>query len=320
MRDATIRRAWLPALWLAVAATACRMPPADSGAVKAGTAFHFEISTDDPANRRVPFAVRMPAGRRPPTGVLVLVPGCNGDGGAMLENAAWRARADRTGLALLAPTFRVRLDRSRKDAAADDARLAAESAVAPGSGCYYYPAAWSGKALLDALAELNRRTGVPVQRVLLFGISAGAHFTHRFALWQPERVKAFAVVAAGWWDDPGAAAARLRGGAALPPGLVMCGEADGRHDATLAFFQSGLAAGAPWLWRSYHRTGHELSPAMVRMASAFLEFYAADRALAPVAGDWQRYRLAPPADRQSIPEMMRIMLPDATVAEVWQRE
>jgi poly(3-hydroxybutyrate) depolymerase len=241
------------------------------------------------------------------TGVLVLVPGYNGKGEQMLD-ARWKAFAAKHQLVLLAPTFHAE-DKENNE----------------GRG-YYYPEQGSGEVMEKALKEVKKRTGVATERVLFFGFSAGAHFAHRFALWKPQRVKAFVAYSAGWWSEP---TARVR----KVPALVMCGEADERYAATFDFFKKGQRLGCPWVWRSYKETGHVLTPAVREMAEVFLACYGGmgERAggreqtgmpmsLVSRYGDIQTYRSVGPAERESIPEEFRIELPSKEIAEVWEKE
>jgi len=54
----------------------------------------------------VPFKAWHADGARAGMGLLVLVPGYNGDGGEMLDQR-WKAFAEKNGLLLLAPTFKA---------------------------------------------------------------------------------------------------------------------------------------------------------------------------------------------------------------------
>ncbi len=266
----------------------------------------------------VPFSSWQAEEARPGAGVLVLVPGYNGSGGQMLD-ARWRAFAAKHGLILLAPTFHAEGKENNQ-----------------GKG-YYYPEQGSGEVMEKALKEVGKRTGAETDQVLFFGFSAGAHYVHRFALWQPQRVRAFVAYSAGWWSEP---TARVR----KVPALVMCGEADERYGATWEFFKKGQRLGCPWVWRSYKETGHALTPAVRDMAEVFLACYAGrgeqaggrkeqagmpmsreEQAGMPVSrvsryGDIQTYRSVGPAERDSIPEEFRIELPSKEVAEVWEKE
>jgi len=246
---------------------------------------------------KVVFFYRRPSGAQ--TGVLLLVPGYNGAGGSMLD-AGWCRFADEHGLVLLAPTFQTNLEQLQRKQG------------------YYYPEQGSGVQVETALAEVGRRTGVNTDKVLIFGFSAGAHFAHRFALWKPERVRAFVAYSAAWWSDPNE-------GLRSVPALIMCGEEDPRFEATRAFFEKAMALKLPWVWRSYRGTGHELTPAVRRMAEAFLAHCARQMKTGETRregdvlyGDIQRYCVVPDAD--SIPEAVRIGLPSRTVGETWLKE
>lgn len=245
----------------------------------------------------VPFSSWEAEGAGAGTGVLVLVPGYNGDGAGMLD-ARWKAFAEKNQLVLLAPTFRAAGNENNQ-----------------GKG-YYYPEQGSGEVMEKALRELKRRTNTDTDKALFFGFSAGAHFSHRFALWKPQRVKAFVAYSAAWWSEP---TARLKN----VPALIMCGETDERYGATYDFFRKGHKLGCPWLWRSYKDTGHVLTSAVRDMAEVFLAHHAHSHAAEPQVprfGDIQSFRSVRPAERDKIPEELRILLPSQAVAEVWEKE
>jgi len=255
----------------------------------------------------VPFRSWQAEGTKASTNVLVLVPGYNGKGEQMLD-VRWKTFAANHCLVLLAPTFHAEGNENNN-----------------GKG-YYYPEQGSGEVMEKALAEVQRRTGVKTEKVLFFGFSAGAHYVHRFALWKPQRVKAFVAYSAGWWSEPGP-------GLKSVPALIMCGETDERYQPTLEFFRMGRKLGCPWIWRSYENTGHNLTPAVRDMAEAFLEYYSGREAggaagvgkSMPVPrerwyGDLQTFKSVGEAGKGTIPEEFRIELPSKKVAEVWEKE
>ena len=162
-----------------------------------------------------------------PVAVLVLAPGANGDGGGLVADSGWRRLAEEKRLMLVGLSFASGMD-----------------ALQDGTG-YYYAAKGSGKLLLDAL---DRLTGKPLP-VLLYGFSGGAHFTVRFAEWKPERVAAWCAYAIGSGDDP-------QPSAAMPTGMVACGEEDGLLGSSLTYFKQGRALGKPWLWVGIPKSGH----------------------------------------------------------------
>ena len=267
-----------------------------------------KISTPSELNKEAVFWYRAPLGGAP-VGLLMLVPGCNGDGRGMLnESGPWARFADEAHLVLVGPTFKTTLEEvhSRQG--------------------YYYPELWSGAATLKALEQIRAQTGVRSNKVLIFGFSAGSHFAHRFALWKPEKVAAFVAYSAGWWDEPKAS---LRD----TPGLIMCGEADERFDSSFAFFVQGRRLGLPLIWRGYTGMGHELKPQVLKMAQTFLGYYAQQQKLEQVArrrqpsgtpfiGDIQSYRFYPESSPEAahIPLESRVGLPSLELAKVWAQE
>ena len=72
----------------------------------------------------------------------------------------------------------------------------------PGKTSYQYTQVWSGKALLEILAGLSHEIPIDDHQLYMFGISAGAQFSIRFARMEPQRVKAVAAHAAGGYDEP----------------------------------------------------------------------------------------------------------------------
>jgi pimeloyl-ACP methyl ester carboxylesterase len=214
-----------------------------------------------------------------------------------LRQEAWTRFADREGLVLVSPSFHTDLDE-----------------IHSGKG-YYYPKLWSGQVTLDALKKIGERIGARTDKILMFGFSAGAHFTHRFALWQPDKVKAFVAYSAGWWDEP-------TGTLESVPALIMCGEKDERYEPTLAFLQRGLALHLPWVWRSYSGVDHVITPEVVAMAQAFLAHYARGEKDEPFAGDLQSYQYfeVKSAEAGRLPEELRVTLPSRAVAEAWKQE
>jgi len=254
----------------------------------------------------VPFSLYRPtsapdATSHRPSGVLLLIPGFNGSGKKIIDDR-WKHFADEHSLVLLAPTFN-----------------STNSPQELRTKGYYYPEQGSGTVIEEALSEVHRRTGAPVEKILIFGFSAGAHLAHRFALWKPERVGAFVAYSAGWWSDP---IPTLRG----VPALIMCGESDERYEPTRAFMERGMALHLPWIWRSYKETGHQLTPAVRSMAEAFLA-EEANRLKAgsgiptpQLYGDIQNYQVVSASDRETIPEAVRIPLPSEAVANVWKME
>lgn len=243
----------------------------------------------------VPFDALPPASSTRATAVLLLVPGYNGSGRELVIDAGWIRFAEERGLLLLAPSFRTTPEELKRRKG------------------YYYPELGSGRTLEAALEKVRENTGVNVDKFLIFGFSAGAHFAHRYALWHPNRVRAFVAYSAAWWSEP-------EGSLSAVPALIMCGEGDSRHEATREFMEKALALELPWIWRAYRGTGHEMTPAVRRMSEVFLAHHASGEMTPMFAGDIQTYKFVPEKDKEAIPENMRVMLPSREVAEIWSKE
>lgn len=166
-----------------------------------------------------------------PAGLLVLCPGCNGNGKDWIENPVWQKFARDRNLDLVGISF------------ASDVSL-----LENGRG-YYYARLGSGRLLLDGIRQ-DYPHDLPL---LLYGFSGGAHFTSRFVEWKPNRVMAWCAYSALWWD-------KAVPSDSCPPGLVACGENDQRLGASLIYFKQGRALGKPWLWLCAPETSHSIYP------------------------------------------------------------
>ena len=164
-----------------------------------------------------------------PVGLLVLSPGCNGNGKDWIQNPVWQQFARDHNLALVGVSF------------ASDVSL-----LTSGRG-YYYARQGSGQLLLDGIRHIFPQD----MPLILYGFSGGAHFTSRFVEWKPKQVIAWCAYSAEWWDKPVLSDN-------CPPGLVVCGEEDERLGASLVYFKEGRALGKPWLWVIASKTGHSI--------------------------------------------------------------
>lgn len=222
-----------------------------------------------------------------PKAVLVLCPGYNGSGEGLIRQPEWREFARKHQLGLVGLSF------------ASDGEL-----LQQGKG-YYYPALGSGQLLLDGLRGRFGRD-LPI---LLYGFSGGAHFTSRFAEWNPDRVLAWCAYSAAWWDEPSASQNP-------PPGLVVCGDEDpSRYGASLIFFKQGRTAGKPWLWVSLPGTGHHASAKL----DAFVRGYFS-ATLSASSGGWvdlDRKERISAAQAGEYPSLSG-WLPDSSLFEDWK--
>ena len=103
-------------------------------------------------------------------------------------------------------------------------------------------------ALNEILSEVAELTQANVQQIYMFGYSGGGQFVHRYAMAYPQRVKAMAVGAAGWYTLPDANQRFPYGTAPHPklpdlkfepsqflriPAYILVGDLDTERDSTL---------------------------------------------------------------------------------------
>lgn len=145
---------------------------------------------------------RVPEGYKATKGrtwrALVIFGGRNCEGEAEVSGKlGWTQWADRHGVFLVAPGFK------------DDQ--------------YWEPQAWSGRALLAALAEIKKSYDIDTSKLLYYGYSAGSQAANLFAAWRPDLCRAWVSHACGVFHEPNT---RMKG----VPGLVTCGDADAARD------------------------------------------------------------------------------------------
>src|SRR5262249_22556407 len=109
---------------------------------------------------------------------LILVPGSNGDGRPMADDAVWQEFATKNKLALVGVRF---TDKPHEQSFIEH---------------YVNVSQGSGQALLAALDRFAERVKHPeltTVPLLLWGMSAGGEFNYEFVAWKPDRVLAFVV-------------------------------------------------------------------------------------------------------------------------------
>lgn len=169
-----------------------------------------------------------PAETGPVRGVLVLVPGSNGDGRPMAQDSVWQKFAAEQRLAIVACRF--------TDRAHEQGFIEEYIAVSRGSG----------DALLTALAGFAQRSGHPelaTAPLLMWGMSAGGQFNYEFVAWKPERVAAFVVNKGGIYYS-----ALLSRAAREVPGMLFIGGKDlaFRNNIIAGIFAVNRRGGALW--------------------------------------------------------------------------
>jgi dienelactone hydrolase len=171
-------------------------------------------------------------------GVLVLVPGSNGDGRAQADDPVWQEFATRHQLALVGCQF--------TDTPHDQGFIETYANVSKGSG----------QALLDALATFAEKSHHPELAgapLLLWGMSAGGQFNYEFVAWKPERVIAFVVNKGGIYYS-----ALLSRDARAVPGILFIGGKDlwSRIDTITGLFAVNRRGGALWALAEEPAAGH----------------------------------------------------------------
>ena len=118
----------------------------------------FTVKTRSDENKEVPFYVRRPAGFNPTAKgrayrILFICPVFNGDGLKVMQSHSLIPLADEKNWFIVSPTFK------QKGAEVKDRKKS-----------YYYPEAFSGKAVLDALGLISKKYPVDTNHLLLQGL------------------------------------------------------------------------------------------------------------------------------------------------------
>ncbi len=281
---------------------------------------HFSVKTRSEENKEIPFFLRLPQNYLlgKPYRLLFLCPHLSQDGLEKLSgSAAWLALADERDWFVITCTFKQDINVAR------DRKLA-----------YFYPEGFSGKATLEALEKVSKKYPVDTERLLMQGLSGGAQFVHRFAMWVPERVTAVAINSSSWFDAPNARCNQVAW-------LVTIGESDESYNASLEVVDRLRQVGASPLFRSYLGMLHEGFEPADDLNMEFLKFYdeftrkdlgkrrsnqspVAERLAMqgvnmPFVGDGQDWEYFPNKTdaREAISEDSRIYLPNEEIAKLW---
>ena len=171
-------------------------------------------------------------------GIVLLVPGSNGDGRAMAQDTVWQAFATKHNLALVACRF--------TDKQHDQNFIEEYIKVSEGSG----------QALLSAIGNLAKTSNHPelaTAPMMLWGMSAGGQFNYEFVAWKPERVIAFVVNKGGIYYS-----ALLAREARAVPGILFVGGKDleFRTNTIVGLFAVNRRGGALWALSEEPQAGH----------------------------------------------------------------
>lgn len=289
----------------------------------------FTVRTRSEQNRQVSFYLRIPGGYDPADRdrvhrLLYICPVYNGDAEVVIRgekgNQGLIDLAEERGWFVLSGTFKQQGGEVRDRKAS-----------------YYYPEGFSGRAVVEALEQVAKKYPIDPNRILMQGLSGGAQFVHRFAIWAPDRVTAVAINSSSWFDEPNAKCNRVAW-------LVTIGESDNSFINSVEFVDQLREVGAAPLFRSYLGMVHEGAPAVSRLNLSFLRFYddhtrhelgqrrsslprpeellAMKAEAMPFVGDSQDWKYAPNTEenRENIAEDSRIFLPSEEIARLWGEE
>jgi dienelactone hydrolase len=305
-----IRQIALVVLWLATATSMQRT----AGSQVAGPNTLEETVAPGNNYDKAEFRLWLPENSGPVQGIVVLVPGSNGDGRSMVDDQVWQAFASRHQLALVGCRF--------TDKPNDQPVIEQYVNVSQGSG----------QALLDALAAFGRRSKHPEiagAPLLLWGMSAGGEFNYEFAAWKPERVIAFVVNKGGIYYS-----ALVPRAARNVPGMLFVGGKDleFRTNTIVGLFAVNRRAGALWALAeepgAAHVVGRSRDMSMIffedvlglRLGAADPNAPAALRALAEKSGfigEFKSKTFKPIAEAGAL-NTPTAWLPTLRVARAWQ--
>jgi hypothetical protein len=222
------------------------LTPVEAPTIGDPVQFDFEVKPRENFTKAA-FRFWSPSYKDSIRGVIVLVPGLDGDGLNMVADDSWQALAQKYRLALVSCFLK-----------------------GGGEGAYYDAPRGTGQALLEALKDFAaeaKRPEVEMAPLFLYGESAGGQFNYDFVLWKPERVACFVVNKGGFYNDS-VANENVRS----VPGLFILGMSDDqkRIDAITKIWKEGRDHGAVWALAPQPGSGHEFSQTP-RLARAFFE-------------------------------------------------
>lgn len=183
-------------------------------------------------------------------GILVLVPGINGDFRSEVNEDLWQTFAVKHDFAIVGCCF----NGGNKETGAP----------------YYQASCGTGEAFFEAMRDLADKSGhleVRTTPLVLWGFSAGGQFNYEFACWKPARVIAF-VVNKGCDYYTFDTSQKTRN----TPGVFFIGRKDLQYriDAITKIFTLGRKQGALWALTVEPDAGHDIGRSW-KMAIAFFD-------------------------------------------------
>lgn len=242
------------------------------------------VPTQAPHNEKVELVCRIPSQAGKGTVIMVLFGGRNWEGGKTLEQFAMCDWANEMNVLLVAPSFHD-----------DD---------------YWDPRAWSGRALSQAVNQLQERYGIENHKLLYYGYSAGAQCANLFYAYAELPVLAWAAHACGVFPLEKLEKISV-------PALVTCGKQDrDRWQISRDFIFRYREAGGRILWKDYEG-GHELQEHALRLAKAFFTTVLKNEKFCYVGDDDSRI-VYPLCERNRVQEEYRNYLTKDEVLTLWE--
>lgn len=174
--------------------------------------------------------------------LLIYFGGRNTKGLNEIGNQSWGAWCDKNGVFLVVPSYK--------------------------NDNYWEPQKWSGKALLESIAQLKKKyPNICDDKLLFYGYSAGAQCSNLFPAWIPTKTRAYVSHACGVFHKP---SDKMKGVA----GLLTCGDADRQRMVINNRFRAAYRnLGVNILWKSFPNHPHDVPQGSTYLAQEFLEFY-----------------------------------------------
>ena len=255
------------------------------------------------------FRLWYPAGVARVQGVVVIVPGSNGDWRAMAQDTVWQAFATRNKLALVGCRF---TDKPHDQSFIED---------------YVNVSKGSGQALLDAMTAFASRANhaeLATAPFLMWGMSAGGQVNYEFVAWKPERVLAFVVNKGGIYYTALTSRASRN-----VPGILFTGGKDleSRVNTITGLFEVNRRGSALWALANEPGIGHAVGRSRDLTMMFFEDLLplriGADGALRTLEeksgflGDLKAKTFQPMGDMRA-PSVATAWLPTERVARAWQ--
>jgi poly(3-hydroxybutyrate) depolymerase len=246
------------------------------------------VKTPAPNNRKVEFRYRLPKNYDADSRIMVLFGGRNWQAKDTLARYKFDGLADKHKLILLSPTF------------CDDD--------------YWEPEQWSGKALFEAVVQLEKQYKLKPQKLFYYGYSAGGQCAALFYAYAPERVAAWALHASGVYFDA------RNWKKTLVPVQISCGmEDEERYTISRDFIFNFRESGGSVIWRPYPDKDHILTPEALQLARQFFEDQILKRGIEFIGED-DTGLIYSPAEAQKIMVEYRNPLTSAALRDLWRVE